>query len=657
MLRFGGLNQEYGRKSVPEYLTPGVYFEFRDAALPVVRRVRTDITGFIGLAERGPLNQPVQIDTWRQFQARFGRFVPYSFLAYTVKGFFENAGRTCFIVRIAGTTAGKASRTLKNKDNKDVLQIFAMNEGIWGNKIAITLTQVRPSDFKFSLVVTRDGRDRESFPDLSIKPDDKRYFIRIINEGDERTARSQWIEVKDRIPPGIPRTDVLLPDAEKSGLKNQASFKLTEQSLENLKSEGVPDNVLEKLRSLKSYETGEYEITGEEEFLSILRTTIGDEQTIRFKLLILKHTKTRVGFLNAGRDGIASLTKNDFLGNPDPLATDKKGLSAFERVDAVGIVCIPDIHIQPVTELPKAPPTEEPPKDPCIPSEPPLVTAPQIDSDELEKPPVFTEEEILDIQRAMIEHCEQQKDRVAILDAPVKPGGRPFAFDEIRKKWREGFDSERGFGALYYPWVRVVDPLRTGGNLVRAIPPCGHIAGLYARSDFTVGVHKAPANAELFWAEDVTVEVNDKDQDILNPEGINCLRAFPGRGIRVYGARTVSSNPDWRYVNVRRLMLMIEEAVDQATQWAVFEPNGFSLRQLLTLSISSFLETLWREGALVGATKEEAFYVKCDETNNPPEIVEQGKLIADVGVAPMRPMEFIVFRIGRTVEELEIVER
>lgn len=580
---------------MPEYLTPGVYFEFRDAAPPLIRGVRTDITGLVGLAERGPLNEPVQIESWRQFQAQFGSFVPHSFLAYAVKGFFENGGQTCFVVRIAGSTAAKASLILKNGKGMDVARIIALSEGIWGNRIAITLTQVRPGALAFSLKITRDGRHIETFPNLSINPDARRrplrrldetsYFAYLINEGDERTARSQWIEVEDLISPGAPRAADLLPDAQKSGLKGGA------------------------------------------------------------------------GFLNGGRDGIASLTKNDFLGGSDPLATEKNGLSAFDRVDAVAIICIPDIHIRPAPTLPKPPSEEEPPHDPCLPfkGSPPVLTP--VETLVLEQPPSFSEEDIAEVQRAMIEHCENHKDRVAILDAPVRPGGKSLTFDEITQDWRPRFDSERGFGALYYPWVKVVDPLRIGKSPLRAVPPCGHIAGLYARSDLTVGVHKAPANAELLWAEDVTLGVNDEVQGVLNPEGINCLRAFPGRGIRVYGARTLSINPDWRYINVRRLMLMVEEAVDESTQWAVFEPHDFNLRQTLVMSVSSFLETIWRQGALVGATAEEAFYIKCDETNNPPEVVDQGKLIAEVGVAPTRPAEFIVFRIGRTVEEFEIVER
>jgi uncharacterized protein len=579
---------------MPEYLTPGVYFELQDKAPPVIRQVRTDITGFVGLAERGALHQPVQIESWRQFQARFGDFVAYGFLSYAVKGFFENGGRTCFVVRVAGATAQAASLILRNK-TKDasknaVLQLEAKNPGSWGNQIAIALTQISPGKFpdrppSFSLVVIRDRRDREVFPNLSLDPKSDRYFVRVINQGTNRLAPSQWIWVKDLIDPAVTRNADWLPDGKQSDLKNQ------------------------------------------------------------------------IGFLTGGQDGISSLTLANFLGSPDPLASPKFGLSALNAVEAIGIVCIPDLHIQPVPIPPTAPSQSVPPHDPCLPIRvvPPVATP--VPPKSTEQPPQFSRSQVITAQRAMIEHCERHHDRVAILDAPLDANSkRTLTLQEVQD-WRQQFDSERGFAALYYPWIRVVDPLKLGGNPVRTIPACGHTAGLYARSDFEVGPHKAPANGELLWAEDVTAAINDDEQAILNPEGINCIRAFPGRGIRVYGARTVSSDPDWRYINVRRLMMMIEAAVDQSTQWAVFEPNDFNLRRSLILSVSGFLETLWRRGALVGESAEEAFYIKCDETNNPPEIVNQGKILTEIGVAPTQPAEFIVFRVGRTLEELEIVER
>ncbi|MEH2455953.1 phage tail sheath family protein [Nostoc sp.] len=574
---------------MPEYLTPGVYFELQDKASPVIRQVRTDITGFVGLAERGPLNQPVQIESWRQFQAQFGDFVAYGFLSYAVKGFFENGGRTCFVVRAAGVTDQAASLLMRNKDsnpNKNaILKLEAKNRGSWGNQIAIALTQISPSNLSFSLVVIRDRRDREVFPNLLLDPKSDRYFARVINQGTDRLAPSQWITVQDLIDPTATRNADWLPNGNRSSLKNQ------------------------------------------------------------------------IGFLIAGQDGIDSLTLADFLGSPDPLASQKVGLSALDAIDAVGIVCIPDLHIAPVPISPPAPSKFLPPQDPCL----PICSVPSAGipaSPKLtEQPPQFSRNQIIAAQRTMIEHCERHQDRIAILDVPLNVNSdRSLTLAEVQD-WRQQFDSERGFAALYYPWIRVVDPLKLGGNPVRTIPSGGHVAGLYARSDFEVGPHKAPANGELFWAEDVTIAINDDQQAIFNPEGINCIRAFPGRGIRVYGARTVSSNPDWRYINVRRLMMMIEEAVDESTQWAVFEPNDFNLRRSLILSVSGFLETLWRRGALVGETAEEAFYIKCDETNNPPEIVNQGKILTEIGVAPTHPAEFIVFRVGRTLEELEIVER
>ena len=569
---------------MPEYLTPGVYFEFEDAAPPVIRRVRTDIAGFVGLTERGPLNRAVQIDSWRQFQAKFGNFVPYSYLAYAVKGFFENGGRTCFIVRIAGSTAAQASLVLQSSNGINILKIIADNEGVWGNKVAIALNQVQPSKLSFSLTIIRDRREREIFSQLSLDPNDPRYFVRLINQGNDRTERSQWVQVEDLVPSATILTPNLLPNSIKSGLKNQ------------------------------------------------------------------------IGFLVGGQDGVVSLTPNDFIGTLDLFAGDRQGLAVLDRVNAVGIVCLPDIHIRPLL-IPDAPPVEEPPRDRCLPKTKEMPAATLKSNPSLEQPPLFSQSQIFAIQSALIEHCERHQDRVAILDAVLRSGSEQSLTIAEILEWRSRFDSERGFAALYYPWIKVVDPLKLRGNPVRTIPPCGHIAGLYARSDFTVGVHKAPANGELFWAEDVTVAINDDQQAILNPEGINCVRAFPGRGIRVYGARTISSNPDWRYINVRRLMSMIEKAVDESTQWAVFEPHDFNLRRSLILSVSGFLETIWRQGALVGGSPEEAYYIKCDDTNNPPEIVDQGKIITDIGVAPTHPAEFIVFRVGRTVEELEIVER
>jgi phage tail sheath protein FI len=204
--------------------------------------------------------------------------------------------------------------------------------------------------------------------------------------------------------------------------------------------------------------------------------------------------------------------------------------------------------------------------------------------------------------------------------------------------------------------MTVVDSLRLGGEIVRDTPPSGHVAGVYARTDLQRGVQRAPANAELEWAQDVTVAVGPELHGVLNEAGINTIRVLPGRGIRLHGARTTSSDADWRYVNVRRLLLMIERSVARAVRWVVFEPNDAVLRSLVALSIGSFLESLWRRGALLGTQPEEAFFVRCDETNNPRAVRDAGGLVAEVGVAVVKPAEFVVFRVARTHDELEVTE-
>ena len=172
-----------------------------------------------------------------------------------------------------------------------------------------------------------------------------------------------------------------------------------------------------------------------------------------------------------------------------------------------------------------------------------------------------------------------------------------------------------------------------------------------------IGVHKAPANAPLPWVQDVTVSVGEAEQGILNPLGINVIKPLPGRGIRIFGARTVSSDQDWRYVNVRRLLMMIEEAIEEAIQWAVFEPNDVFTRAKVMLSLRSFLLTLWQGGALMGANPGEAFYVRCDDSNNPASERANGRMLAEIGVAPSKPFEFVVLRVGRINNAFEIFEQ
>jgi uncharacterized protein len=243
------------------------------------------------------------------------------------------------------------------------------------------------------------------------------------------------------------------------------------------------------------------------------------------------------------------------------------------------------------------------------------------------------------VQLMIIAHCERMGDRVAILDAP--PNMTP---QEI-KKWRmntAGFDSS--YAALYYPWIKVMDPAT---DLVINIPPSGYVAGIWARNDNTRGVHKAPANEVVLGAIGLAYQTTKGEQDTLNPIGVNCIRAFPGRGIRVWGGRTLSSDPAWRYINVRRLFNYVEKSIENGTQWVVFEPNNRKLWARVNRDISAFLRTVWRDGALFGSSPEEAFYVKCDDELNPSESRDLGRLIVEIGMAPVKPAEFVIFRISQ----------
>jgi len=248
------------------------------------------------------------------------------------------------------------------------------------------------------------------------------------------------------------------------------------------------------------------------------------------------------------------------------------------------------------------------------------------------------------IQDAVLSHCENMRYRFAILDAPevIEKGG----VDKIPKP------RDSKYGAYYFPWVEVYDPFK--GNVY--VPPSGAMAGIYARSDGERGVHKAPANEIVRGALGLRYNITKGEQDILNPKGINVIRAFSNRGIRVWGARTISSDASWRYVNVRRLFNMVEQSIEIGTQWVVFEPNDERLWKRVTRDISAFLLRLWRQGALFGSSPEQAFYVKCDAETNPREVIDAGQLIVEIGMAPVKPAEFVIFRIGQMPSGGDVAE-
>jgi len=304
-------------------------------------------------------------------------------------------------------------------------------------------------------------------------------------------------------------------------------------------------------------------------------------------------TITTAAALTGGNDGIAKDDGTLLVASADYTGSEKarNGLHAFDTVDDINIVAIPDCQGD-VTTV-----------------------------------------------KGGLSYCENRKDCFFIADS--RKGIKP---DDVLKDKKDNYNST--FGALYYPWIKVSDPAGT----TKVMPLSGAIAGIYSRTDVARGVHKAPAgitDGYIRSAIGVERELTKGENDILYLPGVNAIRAFPGSGICVWGARTVTADPEWKYVNVRRLFLFIEESIDKGTQWVVFEPNDPALWGKVKRNITAFLTGLWRDGALFGTTPEEAFFVKVDSENNPQDVIDAGRLIIEVGVAPVKPAEFVIIRVSQ----------
>jgi phage tail sheath protein FI len=329
---------------------------------------------------------------------------------------------------------------------------------------------------------------------------------------------------------------------------------------------------------------------------------------VRADSQLITITETRGGTVQPARGSIGlsggslpmrvEVEASDYIGD----ASDRTGFAGLEAIEEVTMLVVPD-----------------------------LMAAYQRDLVDLEG--------VKGVQLAMIAHCELMANRVAILDTP------PGLNAQQVKGWRQdvtGFDSK--FATMYWPWVKIMDPL--SGKAIFT-PPSGSVAGVWARNDDTRGVHKAPANEVIRGALSLELNITKGEHDQLNPLNLNCIRSFPGQGLRIWGARTLSSDPEWRYLNVRRLFNFVESSILGGTNWVVFEPNDPKLWDAVTRTVTMFLRRVWRDGALFGRTQAEAFFVKCDEENNPPENRDAGILTVEIGIAPVKPAEFVVFRISQ----------
>ncbi len=548
------------------YHAPGLYFERRDITPRAIGLPRSDITGFAGIAMRGPLYEPVKVESWKQFVSSFGDFIPQGYLAYSVYGFFANGGRTCWISRVAD----RLSANIARREFGEVA-VAAHSPGTWGNRI-----YVEPFLSGHEIVA------------LQLRyPDGSQQFIRAPFET-ETIARDNLFAIP----------------------QDQLDARTQIRSLVTISSVAVPTTVPEP------------------------------------------------GFLEGGTDGLADIGPEHF----------EEAFNSLETITDIAVLAAPDLMPKLPIALRKRNPTVNccdctekavpVKKDPLAPESiihdkrcpAESVGARFEPSNATEFPPPFSDDQVKDLQLSLAARAQSLRYRFAILD-----GGGERATPEQAIRWSKSLPGTC-FSALYYPWILVDDPLRLTG-LVRVVPPSGHIAGIFARSDERKGVHKPPMNELIEAVSDVPFRIDETDHGELNDNNVNAVRIMPGRGVRVMGARTLfRENILLRYVNVRRLLSAIERALDQSLQWAVFEPNNPSLWLEVDRIVRSFLETLFRQGMLDGETSENAYSVRCDDQTNPPAETDLGRVICEVGIQPPYPAEFVVVTLGISKDGIQIRE-
>ena len=672
------------------YETPGAYIERADRAQGGISRLRTDIAGFVGITERGPARRAVAIESWKQFNAVFGGFFPHGYLAYVVKAFFENGGRRCWVVRVEGEAAQTASAILQATAGAPVWRVEAESSGAWGNGLSLRLTELRrvarraiTATPDFAVVDSVAGFTRAGTVELI---QDKGGAIirelRVLSAVDAESGKLVWntndaaLRLQSDAPLAL--IDPVLPLRIET-----VSYQL------QVAKDGRPWRVYDDLALAPDHPRYGPKIVNGVGSLFAPASRGGRPPQPEFEStaeLVAFGKRNRIGalpepvrlvelraapgasamrladpgplVLTGGADGLSSLTVQDFIGadvalddSDAAVLANRRGIAAFGEIDEISQVAVPDIHIQPRLVEIVTPPRCEP--NPCLPTEAVILPAPPpvIHGD---LPPRFSDAAVERVMLALVDHCEKRHDRVALIDPPFAASTRDRLGVAAVRDFRRLFDST--FAALYFPWIEVHEQLPHARQPALPIPPCGHVAGQIAATDLRIGPHKAPANTPLLMAERATFAIDEATHGLLNSEGINVIRAVPGRNLRIAGARLVSSNPDFRFLNVRRLLLMIERSLETALQWAVFEGNDWLTRAKLALAADSFLRELWSRGALMGSAPEEGYFVRCDDTNNPADARNRGELLMQIGVAASIPFEFVVLRIGRAGNGFEITE-
>jgi uncharacterized protein len=647
---------------------PGAYLQRNDQA-PATTALRTDIAGFVGIAERGPVGVAVAVESMRQFQAVFGNYIGGGFLAYSLRAFFENGGRRARVVRVASDDpaqgAAAASVSVPVVGGAAPWTVAASSPGAWGDGLSIALVERTAgqalvdqsrSQPSYAAVASTSGFAANSLVRLTQAGAPTQ--MRVLATIDATQKLLYWLD-PDPARRGPRQYPVTGFDPGASLLVESLTYDLLVYSQGNLATLSQGLSLVPEAQTFAGALLGSIDFSKFDTPPGSLPpiTVIPPEFAPTDVPTPLAIISGAVLPLAGGRDGVAVLTADDFIG--DPLGSvdftgvaSPRGLAALASACDVAMLAAPDILIRPV----QPPVFTTPPAvvDPCPICPPPAARAvPRSPVVPEELPPTFPDSAILAVQAAMIAQCEALGDRVALLDPPWDAASDWSVGVASVQAWRDNFDS--AFGGLYFPWLAAPDPLRLAPT--RDLPPSGHVAGLFAATDIAIGVHKAPANADLSWAQDVTVPVDPATHGVLNTLGVNVIRGDMGRPLRVMGTRTVSFDPTFRFINVRRLICMIRAALQRSMRWVVFEPNTPHTRSTVAAGIGRFLSQLWTQGALVGPTAATAFQVVCDDTNNTPATQAMGQLVAHIALAPSTPFEFVLLRLGLSDDSLDVQER
>jgi phage tail sheath protein FI len=626
---------------MPEDLAPGVFVEEVGSRSRSIEGVSTSTTGFVGPTRSGPIEgEPTLLTCFSDFERIYGGLDQllfedfgqrsHNYLAHAVRAYFEEGGRRLYVSRVYEGDDGRASAMLGTSGlqlrarhpgragNFTVQLLFRAGNNILRNPRGTLDTSTAPSpppdprdnqltgarnhDVVLARVFGSPDQEvicrLEQFHDATVGRDS--FRLQPAAAGSPASGVIELSEVDDvRVitvsvviqPVGRFQDEWVWSDLAFSVLHGNESLGslLAADPLRRSTESFVP-LVLDIADGDPLDENGEVvagALLNENNRLnngSILQyltdDTVGDD-----------HRTLQVG-LEGGSDGSLP-DAGEYEGRE---RTERSGLKAFEDIEEISTVAAPGSTFRDFEAL--------------APSDP--------------------------IRRALINHCERMRYRLAVLDSQ---NGQSLA--EIQQT-RGSLDSTRA--ALYYPWVRIFDPV-TEQEILQ--PPSGYVTGIYARNDIERGVHKPPANEVVRSAIGLEFLLDRAEQQVLNPLGINCLRFFQGRGYRVWGGRTISSDPEWKYVNVRRYIAFLERSIERGTQWAVFESNAPALWENVRQTIQDFLFNEWRQNHLLGSKPEQAYFVRCDRTTITQSDLDNGRLICLIGVAVLKPAEFMILRIGQ----------